>query len=92
LPVRAHLAALRDGAYLYYTDDLYRDTPPDQRYLLDGRPTHNLAVALRSGEKMTGLNSVDNFVTRRPIVPEQAPLLLALANQVDTAVGGRLWR
>jgi diguanylate cyclase (GGDEF)-like protein/putative nucleotidyltransferase with HDIG domain len=80
------LAALREGAYFYYTDDLYRDTPLDQRYLLDGRPTHNLAVALRSGDRMTGLISVDNFVSRRPISPEQAPLLLALANQVDTAV------
>jgi diguanylate cyclase (GGDEF)-like protein/putative nucleotidyltransferase with HDIG domain len=80
------LAALKEGAYCYYTDDLYRDTPPDQRYLLDGRPTHNLAVGLRSGERMTGLISVDNFVSRRPITPEQAPLLLALGNQVGTAV------
>jgi diguanylate cyclase (GGDEF)-like protein/putative nucleotidyltransferase with HDIG domain len=80
------LIALRAGEEFYYTDDVYRDTPPDQRYLLDGHPTHNLAVALRSGEIMTGMISVDNFTSGRPIEREQATPLLALANQVGTAI------
>jgi diguanylate cyclase (GGDEF)-like protein/putative nucleotidyltransferase with HDIG domain len=80
------MIALRAGEEFYYTDDAYRDTPPDQRYLLDGRPTHNLVVALRSGDSMTGLISVDNFTSGRPIEPEQATPLLALANQLGTAI------
>src|SRR5205823_13467423 len=39
-----------------------------------------------SGEKVTGLISVDNFVSGRPIFPDQAPPLLAFANQVGTAL------
>ncbi len=80
------MIALRAGEEFYYTDDVYRDTPPDQRYLLDGHPTHNLVVALRSGDSMTGLVSVDNFTSGRPIEREQATPLLALANQLGTAI------
>lgn len=80
------MIALRAGEEFYYTDDVYRDTPSDQRYLLDGHPTHNLVVALRSGDSMTGMISVDNFTSGRPIEPKQATPLLALANQLGTAV------
>ncbi len=80
------MKALYAGEEFFYTDDAYRDTPPDQRYLLDGHPTHNLVVALRSGGIMTGLISVDNFTSGRPIGREQASPLLALANQLGTAV------
>lgn len=80
------LVALSNGADFYYTSDAVADMPPDQRYLLDGAPQENLVVPLRSGDRLTGLISVDNLVTSRPIHPEDAEPLMALALQVGSAM------
>jgi len=51
-----------------------------QRKLLDGTPSGNLLVALRSRERVIGYISVDNLVTGHPIVEEDALPLVAFAN------------
>jgi diguanylate cyclase (GGDEF)-like protein len=78
-------AALR-GEDLYYTEHAYVECPAELRYLYDGAPTHNVMVALRAGDTVVGNISVDNLVSGRPIAREEAGPLLALANQVGTAV------
>jgi diguanylate cyclase (GGDEF)-like protein len=80
------IAALLEGAEYYYTADAVAETPPEQQYLLDGAPTEQLAVGLRSGDALIGMISVDNLVSGRRITPDDAGPLRALANQVGTAV------
>lgn len=80
------IAALLRGAEFYYTPDAGAECPPDLRFLFDGVPTHNLMVPLRSAGRVSGMISVDNLLSGRPISPHDAGPLLALANQVATAV------
>ncbi len=80
------IAALLEGAPYYYTADAAAECPPALRYLFDGLPAHNLMVALRSGERTIGMISVDNLLSGRPIVPDEVRPLLAVADQVGTAV------
>ena len=80
------IAALLRGAAFYYTEAAYAECPPELRHLFDGEPTHNVMIPLRSGEQVTGMISVDNLTSGRPIVPDQIDLLLALAHQVSTAI------
>jgi len=80
------IAALLAGAESYYTADAVADTPPEQRYLLDGGPREQLTVAIRAGHALLGSISVDNLVTGRPITATDAGPLLALAHQVGTAL------
>jgi len=79
-------ALLLRGGLSYYTEDVYAETPPEQRDSLDGTPRQNLTVALRNGEVVTGLIAVDNLVSGRPIAAADAGPLLALAAQVGTAI------
>ncbi|HWE62297.1 MAG TPA: EAL domain-containing protein [Chloroflexota bacterium] len=80
------VAAALGGDDMYYTENAAAECPADLLYLYDGAPTHNLMVTLRSGETVVGNISVDNLVSGRPITVEDAGPLLALANQVGTAV------
>ena len=59
--------SLLRGALFYYTEDVYAETPPEQRESLDGVPRQNLTVALRNGEAVTGLIAVDNLISNRTI-------------------------
>ena len=80
------IAALLHGSEYYYTEAAYAECPIELRVLFDGRPTHNIMVSLRSGDGVTGMISVDNLTSGRPIAPEAAAPLVALAHQVGTAV------
>jgi len=80
------LAALLRGAEYYYLADAVAETPPAQRYLLDGSPSQNLVVPLRTADTLTGVISVDNLLSGRPIHPDDAGPLCALANHVGTAI------
>jgi len=80
------IAALLRGAEFYYTTDAHAECPPELHYLFDGAPTHNLMIPLRTADRATGMISVDNLPSGRPISPADAGPLLALANQVGTAV------
>ena len=80
------LAALLHGAEYYYLADAVAETPPAQRYLLDGSPSQNLVVPLRTAGTLTGVISVDNLLSGRPIYPDDAGPLCALANHVGTAI------
>ena len=79
-------AAVLQGAECYCTADAAAECPPDLLYLYDGRPTHNLMVPIRSGNRVTGVISVDNLLSGLPICPKDAAPLLALAHHVGTAV------
>jgi PAS domain S-box-containing protein len=79
-------AALLHGAEFYYTAAAYAECPPELRHLWEGEPTHNIMVPLRAGAQVTGMISVDNLTTGRPIAPTDVGPLLALAHQVSTAV------
>ena len=79
-------ALLLRGALFYYTEDVYAETPPEQRESLDGVPRQNLTVALRNGDAVTGLIAVDNLISNRTIAAVDAGPLLALAAQVGTAI------
>ncbi len=80
------LAALLRGADYYYLADAVAETPLAQRYLLDGSPSQNLVVPLRTADALTGVISVDNLLSGRPIHPDDAGPLCALANHVGTAI------
>jgi len=80
------LVALRGGAAYHYEPDVYAVTPPALRKMLDGTPRQNLNVPLRAGATLIGIISVDNLLSGRPIEPTDAGPLIALANQVGTAV------
>jgi len=80
------LAALLRGADYYYLADAVAETPPAQRYLLDGSPTQNIVVPLRARGILTGIISVDNLLSGRSIGPADAAPLCALANYVGTAI------
>ncbi|HXT34545.1 MAG TPA: EAL domain-containing protein [Chloroflexota bacterium] len=80
------VAAVLEGAESYYTADATADCPPDLLYLFDGSPKDNLVVALRAGQAVVGMISVDNLVTGRPIAASDASPLLPLAHQVGVAV------
>ncbi|HVC80071.1 MAG TPA: EAL domain-containing protein [Chloroflexota bacterium] len=80
------VAAVLGGAESYYTADATADCPPDLLYLFDGSPKDNLVVALRAGQAVVGMISVDNLVTGRPIAASDAGPLLPLAHQVGVAV------
>lgn len=80
------LVALLGGAEFHYTDDVYAITPPELRHMLDGVPAHNLNVPLRSSDALIGIISVDNLISGRPISPDDAGPLVALANQLGTAI------
>ncbi len=80
------IVALLDGADYYYSADVYAATPPPLRHMLDGEPTQNLNVPLRSGDDLIGIISVDNLVTGRSISPDEVGPLLALVSHVGTAV------
>ena len=81
-----NVAALAAGAEFYYTADAYAMYPAEMRYVLDGTPQQLLQVGLRSDDRVTGIISVDNLVTGRPITAEDAGPLRALAHQVGTAI------
>jgi GAF domain-containing protein len=70
----------------YYTEDAVAECPPELLYMYDGAPTHNIMVPLKVGEKVTGMISVDNLTTGRPIYPEEIAQLRSLAAQVSRAV------
>jgi diguanylate cyclase (GGDEF)-like protein len=78
--------AMLDGAEFFYTTDAAAECPPELLYLYDGNPKHNLMVPIRSGDRVTGVISVDNLLSGLPIFPEDADPLLALAHHVGTAV------
>ncbi len=80
------VAALLAGNEVYYTADAAAECPPELRYLFDGAPRHNLAVSLRSGNRVIGMISVDNLFSARPIQPDAADILLVLANQLGPAL------
>ncbi len=80
-------AVLLEGrADFYYTTDAGAECPPELLYLYDGKPTHNLIVPIHSGNRITGLISVDNLLSGLPISRDDADPLLALAHHVGTAV------
>ncbi len=78
--------AILDGAPFFYTADASAECPPELLYLYDGNPRHNLMVPVRSGDRITGVISVDNLLSGLPISREDADPLLALAHHVGTAV------
>ncbi|MGH2347244.1 MAG: putative bifunctional diguanylate cyclase/phosphodiesterase, partial [Chloroflexota bacterium] len=80
------VASILNGADFFYTADAGAECPPELLYLYDGRPTHNLIVPVRSGDRITGMISVDNLLTGLPILRDDAHPLLALAHHVGTAV------
>lgn len=75
-----------DGVGFWYRPNAADEMPPALRDHLDGRPGQNLLIALRSAEAILGLISVDNLLSGRPITPEDAPPLVALANALASAL------
>ena len=67
------VAAVLEGAESYYTADATADCPPDLLYLFDGSPRDNLVVALRAGQAVVGMISVDNLITGRPHRGDRMP-------------------
>ena len=82
------IAALLRGAEYYHTADVDVDAhgPPELRDLGAGAPRHTLMAPLCAGSRVMGMIWVDNLLSGRPIAPEDAGPLLALANQVVTAI------
>ena len=78
--------SILDGAEFFYTADASAECPPELLYLYDGNPRHNLMVPVRSGDRISGVISVDNLLSGLPISREDADPLLALAHHVGTAV------
>jgi len=52
------LAALLRGAEYYYLADAIAETPPAQQYLLDGSPSQNLVVPLRTADTLTAYQGI----------------------------------
>lgn len=75
-----------DGPGFVYLADATRELPEEVRPGLDGQPSQNLQVALRTPERVVGLIAADNLTSSRPIAPEDAPPLVAFANALATAV------
>ncbi len=74
------------GPGFIYVADCARDLPPDVQRYLDGRPRQGLYVALRGGDQVLGIISVDNLTSGRPIIRADAPPLVTFANALAIAV------
>jgi len=70
----------------YYTEDAAAECPPELLFMFDGAMKHNIMVPLKVGEKVTGMISVDNLPSGRPIYREEVDRLVLLAAQVSRAV------
>ena len=75
-----------DGIGFWYRSNAAEEMPVELREHLDGVPGQNLLVAMRTAETILGLISVDNLITGRPVTPEDAPPLVALANALAIAL------
>ena len=75
-----------EGPGFIYHGNATREVPRDARDYLDGAPAHMLTVALRTADTISGLLSVDNLVSGRPIRVSDAPPLVAFANALAVAL------
>jgi len=83
---------LLQGHLFYYCPDRWAITPPRYRATLSGRMREQLVVALRQEEALIGYISVDNLLSGRPIMEEDAAPLVAFAVQAALAISrARLW-
>jgi diguanylate cyclase (GGDEF)-like protein/PAS domain S-box-containing protein len=80
------IAAMLRGDPYYFTEDAAAECPPELIYLFDGPPKHNIMVPLRVGEQVSGMISVDNLPSGRPIERREVDALLSVAGQVSRAV------
>lgn len=83
---------LLQGHPYYYVSDRWAITPERFRGDLEGCMREQLVVALRHDGELIGFISVDNLVTGREIVQEDAAPLIAFASQAALAVSrAKLW-
>ena len=80
------IAAMLRGDPYYFTEDATAECPPELLYLFDGAPKHNIMVPLTLGEQVSGMISVDNLPSGRPIERHEVDALLSVAGQVSRAV------
>ena len=74
------------GPGFIYVADCARDLPPDVQRYLDGRPRQGLYVALRGGDQVLGIISVDNLTSGRSMTAADAPPLVTFANALAIAL------
>jgi GAF domain-containing protein/ActR/RegA family two-component response regulator len=84
LPV--YQAIFVQGQETYYIPDTADRIPAYFRPFLNGPVRESLLVALRAGERVVGLITVDNLPSARKFGPEDSGLLVTLAHQAGLAV------
>ncbi len=82
----AYQAMFGQGLETYYIPDTAGRAPAYFRPLLDGPVRESLLVAMRAGEQVLGLITVDNLPSGRPFGPEDSGLLVTLARHAAVAV------
>ena len=82
----AYHALFLQGQETYYVPDTAGRAPAYFRPALDGPVRESLLVAMRVGDQVVGLITVDNLPSGRPFAPDDSGLLATLARQVGVAV------
>ncbi|HEY8287317.1 MAG TPA: GAF domain-containing protein, partial [Chloroflexota bacterium] len=82
----AYHALFLQGQETYYVPDTAGRAPAYFRPALDGPMRESLLVAMRVGDQVVGLITVDNLPSGRPFGPDDSGLLVTLARQVGLAV------
>lgn len=82
-PDVAHLLA---GAPYFYCRDRWQTTDPLFRSRLHGRIGEQLVVAIRRGDSLAGMISVDNLLSGRPLPESRAEVLVTFAQVVGPAL------
>jgi hypothetical protein len=86
------LQHLLQGHAFYFCPNRWAITPPEYRQGLYGEMREQLVIALRHDGDLVGFFSVDNLVSNRPIVQEDATPLIAFASQAALAISrAQLW-
>ncbi len=80
------VARLLAGAPYYYCHDRWSVTDPRYRGRLHGRMREQLVVAIRRGENLAGMISVDNLLSGRPLPESRAEVLVTFAQVVGAAL------
>ncbi|MGH2409314.1 MAG: GAF domain-containing protein, partial [Chloroflexota bacterium] len=81
----AYHALFLQGQEAYYVPDTADRAPAYFRPALDGPVRESLLVAMRVGDQVVGLITVDNLPSGRPFGPDDSGLLVTLARQVGLA-------
>lgn len=84
--LRLYQELVREGKDFFYSANAWDEHPDELRYLADGQPRENLIVPMRTGGRLWGYISVDNLLSGRRLGPEDAPTLLAFAQETAVAI------